>query len=410
MEGGLVGVGDVVFEAAEALCEGGEARPLGALECEKDFVEIAITVLAPAERGLYFGIDGQGLQDILDGLVEQRVGDGEESHQKHGVAFSAEAGGRGKILAEIGAGEGGVNQFRGLAGTHGDYGEDGNPTAKFPFAEQGDGVADAGDFGAQAERGRIEIAEQAVEQGRLLLEQVLDGSVVEVLSGDGAYELKLNELVAGNIARFKHRGLAEEVALEVAVSQIARLVEIALCFHFFRQQREAITKIFFGDALAAIGIEEGEVDFQVVREIDQRLKRRLAKKIVKSEGIAILAEFPADADDFVGGLHAFENFDDDAVGRKQPGRAEAKSEFIHVDESAGVAGEILQIKESERIGDDTGRSMIAGLEEILRAAAEEQFVGIYPQPLVKNGLAGNEFFMHTGTVARRGEPFLFEPR
>jgi hypothetical protein len=25
-------------------------------------------------------------------------------------------------------------------------------------------------------------------------------------------------------------------------------------------------------------------------------------------------------------------------------------------------------------------------------------------------LAGNEFFMHTGTVARRGEPFLSEPR
>ncbi len=49
-----------------------------------------------------------------------------------------------------------------------------------------------------------------------------------------------------------------------------------MCFHFFRQEREAVAKIFFGDALASIGIEQREIHFQVVSELDQRLKRRLA--------------------------------------------------------------------------------------------------------------------------------------
>jgi hypothetical protein len=54
--------------------------------------------------------------------------------------------------------------------------------------------------------------------------------------------------------------------------------------------------------------------------------------------------------------------------------------------------------------------MIAGLEKILRAAAEEKLIGIHAQPFVKYGLAGDEFFVHTGTVARRSEPLLFGPR
>ena len=105
-------------------------------------------------------------------------------------------------------------------------------------------------------------------------------------------------------------------------------------------------------------------------KINQRLQRRLAKKIVKSQGITILAKFAADADDFVGRFHALQNFDYDAVGRKQPRRSKPERELINIDERTGIAGEALQIKKSKRIGDDAGRSMIARLEKILRAAAE----------------------------------------
>ena len=410
MQGGLVGIGDVVFGAAKAFGESGEPGPFGALESEKDFVEIAIPIFAAAEGGFHFGVNGQGLQDIFDRFIEQRVGDGEEPHEKHRGAFFAEAGGSGKLLAEIGAGEGGVDQFRGLAGTHSNDHKDGNPAAEFGFSEKRDGVADAVNFGAQGERGRVEISEQAIEQGRILLEKRVDGVVVEIGSGDGTEKLELEELVAGNIAGFEHRGLAEKIALKVAVAKIPGFVKIVPRFHFFGQKRKAIAKIFFRNTLPAIRIEKSEIDFQIVSEIDKGLESGLAEKIVESQRVTILAKFAADADDFVGGLHALEDFDDDALRRKQPGSAEAESEFIHVDESAGVASEILQVGEGQGIGDDAGRSVIASLEKILRAAAKKKLVGIHTQPLVKNGLAGDELFMHTGTVARRSEPLLLGPR
>src|SRR5580700_8096514 len=147
-----------------------------------------------------------------------------------------------------------------------------------------------------------------------------------------------------------------------------------------------------------------------MRKIDERLKRRLAEKIVEGQGVAVLAEFAANADDFVGRLHALEDFDDDAIGRKQSGCAQAQGKLIHIDERAGLASEILQVGDRQRIGDDAGRSVIAGLKKILRAAAEEKLIGIHAQPFVKYWLAGYEFFVHTGTVARRSEPLLVAPR
>ena len=109
LEGGLVGVGDGVFGAAEAGGEGGELGPFGAFEGEEDFVEIAIAVFTAAEGGFDFGIDGQGAEDFLDGLIEQGIGDGEESHEEENGTFFVKAGGGGKILAEIGAGERGTD-------------------------------------------------------------------------------------------------------------------------------------------------------------------------------------------------------------------------------------------------------------------------------------------------------------
>lgn len=105
----MVGVGDGVFGAAEAGGEGGESGPFGAFEGEEDFIEIAITVFTAAEGGLDFGIDGQGAEDFLDGLIEQGIGDGEESHEKEDGTFFVKACGGRKFLAEIGASERGAD-------------------------------------------------------------------------------------------------------------------------------------------------------------------------------------------------------------------------------------------------------------------------------------------------------------
>lgn len=49
--------------------------------------------------------------------------------------------------------------------------------------------------------------------------------------------------------------------------------------------------------------------------------------------------------------------------------------------------------------------MIAGLKEILRAAAEEEFVGMHPQLFIEDRLPGDKFFVHADIRARRSGPF-----
>src|SRR5262249_12832967 len=156
----------------EALGEGGEFGPFGALEGEQDFVEIAIAVFAAAKGGFDFGVDRKRTEDVANGFVEKGIADGEKPHEKQVGAFLVKAGRRGEFFAEIGAGERGANELGRLAGSHSDDSEDRNPAPEFALAEKHDGIADAVDFGAQAESGRIEVAQQAIEQGRLLLQKI----------------------------------------------------------------------------------------------------------------------------------------------------------------------------------------------------------------------------------------------
>ena len=258
------------------------------------------------------------------------------------------------------------------------------------------------DFRAKAEGGGVEIAEQAIEQGRLLLEKGFDGVVIEIGGGDGGDELELDEFVARDIAGFEHGGFAEEIALEIGVAKIPGFVEVGLGFHFFGEKGDAAAGELFGNALAAFGIEKREIHFQVVGEFDEGLEAGVTEKIVEGEEVAVLTEFAAEIDDFAGRFHAFENFDDDAIGRKQAWSAEAQRHFVDVDEGAGGSGEGLQIEEGEGIGDDAGGGVIAGLKEILWAAAEEEFVGVDPQAFVEDGLAGDEFFVHGRHLALGG--------
>src|SRR5208337_4996768 len=108
----------------------------------------------------------------------------------------------------------------------GDNGENGEPAAELAFTEQGEGLADAVDFAAEPEDGGIQIAEKAVEQGRLQLEESFDAVEVQFGSSDGIEQLELNELVAGNLARFDHGRLAEKVALEIGEAEAAGFIEV----------------------------------------------------------------------------------------------------------------------------------------------------------------------------------------
>ena len=98
---------------------------------------------------------------------------------------------------------------------------------------------------------------------------------------------------------------------------------------------------------------------------------------------------------------------------KQTGSAKAQGQLVNIDEGAGMAGQKLEIEQGDGIGDNAGGGVGVGLEGILRAATEEQFVGEDTQAQIKDRLAGYEFVMHrdttcilhgTGLRQKRGSP------
>src|SRR5208337_3402738 len=209
----------------------------------------------------------------------------------------------------------------------GDNGENGEPAAELAFTEQGEGLADAVDFAAEAEDGGIQIAEKAVEQGRLELEEPFDAVEVQIGGGDG---------------------------------------------------------------FPRAGIKQLEIDFGEVSQLDEGPGVRSVHKIVESEEVAGLAKLVADGENLLRGLNGFQDLHNNAVRRKQPRSAKAQGQLVYIDEGAGMAGQKLEIEQGDGIGDDAGRGVGVGLEGILRAATEEQFVGEHPQAQIKDRLAGYE--------------------
>lgn len=400
MEGGLVGGGDGVFGAAEAVDLGGEMGPIGVFEGEEKFVDVVEGIVAADESGFNFFGDREGAEDFGDGLIEERIGDGEKAHKEESRLFFGETGGGGKLFAEVGARERSADKLGRLAAGHGDDGEDGDPATEFLFAEESESLADAADFVAETEQRRVEVAKQAVEKGGLAFQNSFDESVVEFGGSDGVEEFEVQEFVGGEGAGFEHGRLAEEVALKIGEAEMVSLGELVLGFDFFGEEGETVVRVFGGKALAAVLVEKLEIDLEEMHEFDEWLEGGLVDEIIEGENVASVAKIAADVEDFGGRRNGFEDLNDDAIGRKDAWSAEAKCEFIDVDEGAGTPGEGVEVEKGDGIGDDGGCGIRRGLEEILRTAAEEEFVSKEAKALIENGLAGHERCGHRATFRR----------
>ena len=67
---------------------------------------------------------------------------------------------------------------------------------------------------------------------------------------------------------------------------MASFGEVLLGFDFFGEERQFAVVIGLGDAGAALGIEQLEIDFEELGKIDERKELGLADKIVESQEIA----------------------------------------------------------------------------------------------------------------------------
>lgn len=75
-------VSDGGFVDAEPRGYGRQRWPVSAFAGEEQIVDLAIVICAAAERGANFGRDREVGEDLLDGAIEDGVGDREQAHEE----------------------------------------------------------------------------------------------------------------------------------------------------------------------------------------------------------------------------------------------------------------------------------------------------------------------------------------
>src|ERR1700751_2721705 len=290
--------------------------------------------IAPAVQGrLDFLRDRQSAKHFDNGPVEKRIGYREEAHEEQRSFLAGKSCSRRKFFAEVSAGQRRTDQFRRLAATHRHDRENRHPAAKFLFAEEREGVTYAANFPAQPQRWGIQVAQQPVEQGRLLLEKFFDGTVAEFRCGNRRQQLKMDKFVAGDVAGLDHGRPAEKIALEETEAEMASLRELAFGLDFLRKQGNVAVTVFSGETFAAAFVEQLEIHFEEMRQLDEGLKPGRIDEVVESEEVALVAKLTAQFDVFFGGLNGFEDFHDDTIGGQQSSGAQPQCQPIYVDES-----------------------------------------------------------------------------
>src|SRR5215469_13436434 len=162
LDRGLIRSRDRFFGTTKAPHENGKPGPVGALEGEKQFVNVVQPVLSPIQRRLDVLRNRQGAKHRKNWFVKKRVRYGKQPHNKKSCFAAAETRRHRHLFAEKSACQRGADQFWRLSTAHRHYCEDRNPAAELLFAEQREGLTDASNFPTQSKHRGIQIAQQAV--------------------------------------------------------------------------------------------------------------------------------------------------------------------------------------------------------------------------------------------------------
>lgn len=200
----------------------------------------------------------------------------------------------------------------------------------------------------------------------------------------------------------------QKKSLEVSVAERASFKEVVVGLDFFGEQAHTVA-IGFGTGLRAVAIGDGgarrrvagaEVDFEEFCEGQERLPFGMADVIVERERVAFVAEIGAELDDFLRRRDAFEDFEDDLVGREKTRGAALERQEIEIDKGFRVTSERLEAEERSGVHDQDFTRRFVGSENVLAGGPEQEFVSEEFQLVVEDGLASNEFFEHAISLSR----------
>ncbi len=201
----------------------------------------------------------------------------------------------------------------------------------------------------------------------------------------------MRQLLAGDDGR-----LGEVIALEQLEAELAADLYLRLVVHLFGQQPDFPGAQRGHRAMQRGGLHAHQVHLDDVGQFEQRLVPLLeGDEVVQRQGEALLLQFAAAADDFGRDVDGFEDFEDEFLARQQLDGVARQHARVEVDEAEIGAERRLQAEFREDMAEDGGRGgeVVGDLRAVLRAAAEQQLVGVELLLAVEDRLAADEDFL-----------------
>ena len=199
---------------------------------------------------------------------------------------------------------------------------------------------------------------QLVGERRLALDHALEVTEVEIRPVDLAEQLQVAVLDAGHVAPREHQRLGEEIALQVRVPQANGLVELRSRLDLLRERLDLARGDEARQRGLGAGVRAAEIDLDDVGEPEQRVVPVVANHVVERDHVAALLQLTAGVEDLVVLLDVLENLDHDAVFGQERGVALHQRVAREVDECALAAGQALEAKAEEAVGDDLDRRAV----------------------------------------------------
>lgn len=149
--------------------------------------------------------------------------------------------------------------------------------------------------------------------------------------------------------------------------------------------------------MARLFVAKAEVYFEKSREIQQRLPFGVVDEIIECQDVTGATQVGAGRDHFGSRADVLQNLDDDAVRWQQFGGTAQQGFLVRINKCFGVPGKRLQIEKHRRTHDHAAGGVLAWLKRVVWAISKKQFVSKHLQPVVENGLAGDEPFVHAAS-------------
>jgi len=207
--------------------------------------------------------------------------------------------------------------------------------------------------------------------------------------------------VGRDLAVFHEDRAAEVVALEEGEALLAGELVLFLGFDFFSNEGDGDVAEPVKEAFALFGAGDGEIDFDVVGDLDEGLKAGVPDKVIEGEAEAGGLELAACLDEARGGLKGFKNLKHRHAGGQDVDEVLSEGLGGAVDEGRQAAGEAFEAVDDGVVKHGAGGKVAVAAKDRLRAGAEEQLVAVDPLAEVEDGLP-RDIAHALGRLKRRG--------